>query len=390
MTTNTLKIVVDENIPYGEDAFGVLGHVITAPGRAISRELLTDADALIVRSITQVNEALLRDTKVRFVGTCTIGEDHIDKAYLAKNAIGFSSAPGCNANSVGEYIVAALLHLSDRYGFRLEEMCLGIVGVGNVGTNVHAKAQALGMTCVLNDPPLADATGDPMYRPLHELLECDIITLHTPLTRRGKYPSWHLVDKEVLRWLKPHAIILNSSRGSVVDNVALEEALRTEHIRAAVLDVWEHEPTPNPRLLEETVIATPHIAGYSFDGKVNGTRQVYEALCQFLGRTPEWSPDDLLPPPPVPSLTINPDATAPLSGAVSAVYDIMSDDADLRGILDVPREQHAAHFDGLRKNYPVRREFYNTVVQLTRPDAIMTETLSGLGFSVCQGPENNA
>ncbi len=377
-----MKIIVDENIPYGKEAFGALGEVETAAGRAIDTAMLRDADALIVRSITKVNEALLAGTSVRFVGTCTIGEDHVDKAYLAANDITFTSAPGCNANSVGEYIVAALLTLAQRYDLRLDTMTLGIVGVGNVGAKVFAKATALGMRCVLNDPPLADASKDPIYRPMDEILECDAITLHTPLTRRGKYPTWHLADKEFIRWLQPGAVLINSSRGSVVDAFALEEALRTAHIRAAVLDVWENEPTPNTALLEMTAIATPHIAGYSFDGKVNGTRQVYEALCVFLECAPTWTPDALLPPPPVPDLTVDPRADAPLTGAVSSVYDIMSDDAEMRGILELPREQHAAYFDGLRKNYPVRREFFNTAVRLTRPDAPLSDTLSGIGFSL--------
>ncbi|HDP34379.1 MAG TPA: 4-phosphoerythronate dehydrogenase [Candidatus Hydrogenedentes bacterium] len=379
-----MKIIVDENIPYGKEAFGTLGDVQTAHGRKITPDMLQGADALIVRSITKVNEALLADTLVRFVGTCTIGEDHIDKAYLAANNIAFTSAPGCNANSVGEYIIAALLVLAERYGLRLDEMSLGIVGAGNVGSKVYKKATALSMTCVLNDPPLADATGDPIYRPVDEILECDVVTLHTPLERGGKYPTWHLGDKEFIRWLKPSAILINSSRGAVVDNFALEEALRTEDIRAAVLDVWENEPTPNTELLRLTDIATPHIAGYSFDGKVNGTTQVYEALCAFLGGEPTWTPQEVLPPPPVPELLVNPDEADPLTGAVLSVYDIMTDDMGMREILELPRENHAAHFDGLRKNYPVRREFFNTTVRLSRPDETLAQRLAGIGFSVAE------
>ncbi len=377
-----MKIIVDENIPYGKESFGTLGTVETAPGRQINRDVLLDADALIVRSITKVNAALLENTPVRFVGTCTIGEDHIDKAYLAANGITFTSAPGCNANSVGEYITAALLVLADRYQLRLDELSLGIVGVGNVGSRVFQKATALGMRCVLNDPPLYDQTNDSIYRPIDEILECDIITFHTPLEKAGKYPTYHLCDKEFLRWLKPGAILINSSRGAVVDNYDLEEALRTEHIRAAVLDVWENEPTPNPELLRLAAIATPHIAGYSFDGKVNGTTQVYEALCASLGFDATWSPQDFLPPPPLPEITVNPAGNHALTGAVLSIYDIMADDSNMRGILDLPRDEYAAYFDGLRKNYPVRREFFNTVAHLSHQDERVANILEGIGFTL--------
>lgn len=377
-----MKIIVDENIPYGEDAFGTLGDVKTVHGRKISREMLLDASALIVRSITRVDAALLDGTSVRFVGTCTIGEDHVDKKCLKERNIAFSSAPGCNANSVAEYIVAALLVLADRYRFRLEDKTLGIIGVGNVGAKVHQKAEALGMTCVLNDPPRAEATGDPIFRPLDEILECDIITAHTPLNKSGKHPSWHLLDKEFFRWLKPDAIVINSSRGAVCDNFALEEVLRTGHIRAAVLDVWENEPEPNPVLLEMTGIATPHIAGYSFDGKVNGTRQVYEALCAYWEKPVAWNPENVLPPADRPELAVDPDAPDGLSGAVAAVYDLMQDDAQMRGLLETAPEARSAYFDGLRKNYPVRREFFNTAVSLTRDDKRMRKVLTGIGFRV--------
>lgn len=377
-----MKIIVDENIPYGKEAFSTLGDVQTVHGRKITRETVADADALIVRSITKVNQALLENTPVRFVGTCTIGEDHVDKAYLAANGITFTSAPGCNANSVGEYITAALLVLAERFQLHLNELSLGIVGVGNVGSKVFRKATALGMRCVLNDPPLASKTGDPIYRPIDEILECDIITFHTPLEKSGNHPTYHLCDKEFLRWLKPSTIVINSSRGAVVDNYDLEEALRTEHIRAAVLDVWENEPTPNPELLCLAAIATPHIAGYSFDGKVNGTTQVYEALCASLGCDATWSPQDFLPPPPLPEITVNADDDHAIIDAVLSIYDIMEDDSNMRGILDLPREEHAAYFDGLRKNYPVRREFFNTIAHLSHQDESVANILEGIGFTL--------
>lgn len=377
-----MNILVDENIPYGPEAFGTLGTVRKAAGRSITNAMLADVDALIIRSITKVNAALLEGTPVRFVGTCTIGEDHVDKACLSRKGIGFSSAPGCNANSVAEYIVTALLYLARKYGFDLTSKRLGIVGVGNVGSKVWRKAQALGMTCVLNDPPLAAKTGDPVYRPLDEIRECDVITFHTPLKKSGDYPTWHLADEAFLAALRPGTILFNTSRGAVVDNSALEAALRRRHIAAAVLDVWEKEPTPNLDLLARSDIATPHIAGYSFDGKVNGTRQIYEALCASLGMDAAWDPKPLLPPPPLPELTVDPHVPDVLTTTVLQAYDLVGDDARMRGITAVPTEEQGPYFDRLRKEYPVRREFFNTCIRLTRPDDRLRDTLSGIGFNV--------
>ncbi len=377
-----MNILVDENIPYGLEAFGSLGKVRSAHGRSITAAMLREVDALIVRSITKVNPSLLDGTPVRFVGTCTIGEDHIDKIYLAERDITFTSAPGCNANSVAEYIITALLYLAQKYGFDPASKRLGIVGVGNVGSKVYRKASALGLTCVLNDPPLAEKTGDPVYRPLEEIRECDIITFHTPLNKVGIHPTWHLADKAFLRSLRPGTLLFNTARGAVVDNAALEEALRDGHLHAAVVDVWENEPTPRHGLLEMSDIATPHIAGYSFDGKVNGTRQVYAALCEFMGKKPSWDPAPLLPPPGLPELTVAPDAPGVLATTVLRAYDLLGDDGRMRAITSLPADEQGAWFDRLRKEYPVRREFFNTRIRLTRADERLARILSGVGFAL--------
>ncbi len=377
-----MVVLVDENVPYGREAFGLLGEVRTAHGRKISREMLADADALVVRSITKVNRDLLEGTPVRFVGTCTIGEDHVDKAWLQSQGITFSSAPGCNANSVGEYITAALLHLSEKHGLTLAGMKLGIVGVGNVGRRVRQKAEALGLQCVLNDPPRFEAeSGDPVFRPIGEILDCDIVTFHVPIEKTGPHATWHLADAAFLSRMKPGAILINSSRGPVVDNQALKSALQEGRLRAAVLDVWEGEPQVDTELLKLADIATPHIAGYSFDGKVNGTRQVYEALCASLNRPAEWDPSPLLPAPDCPEVTIDPSNTGALSGAVRAVYEIMSDDARMREMLALTApEEQSAWFDRLRKEYPRRREFFNTRATFTRPGTELEKVFSGVGF----------
>ncbi len=379
-----MRIVVDENVPYGREAFGTLGDVVTAPGRQITPETVKDAELLVVRSITHVNQALLDGSPIRFVGTCTIGEDHIDKAYLAERGIGFSSAPGCNANSVGQFMTSAWLVLAEKHGLDLSSLKLGIVGVGNVGKRVLAKSTALGMTCVLNDPPLFDETGDPKYRPLDEIFDCDIVTLHVPIEKGGTHPTWHLADEAFLRRMKPGALFVNSSRGAVCDNQALKEVLRAGHLQGALLDVWEGEPTPDCELIEMVDLATPHIAGYSFDGKVDGTRQVYDAACRFLDLSAAWKAEDSLPAPEVPEITVDGSNPNALKEAVMPVYDIRNDDADMRKILAVDAGEQAAYFDGLRKNYPRRREFFNTTVRIDPPHPGLTKILSGIGFSVCQ------
>jgi erythronate-4-phosphate dehydrogenase len=376
----TLTIVADENIPYAREAFAPFGTVHLLPGRHLTSDELRGADALLVRSITKVNESLLHCTPVRFVGTATIGTDHVDLEYLQANNIAFAAAPGCNANSVGEYIAAALLVLAGRQGRPLAGRTLGIIGHGNAGRAVETRAHALGMQVVLHDPPRAQATRDQAYRALGEALDCDFISLHVPLTRGGEHPTFHLVDQTFLRAMRPDAFLLNSSRGAVIDNPALLHALKQQQLAGAVLDVWEGEPAINAALAEYVAIATPHIAGYSFDGKVAGTRQIHESFCANFGFDPAWSIDSLLPPPAVPALTLHPAGEATVSSAVRAVYDILADDNALRHTLTLPAQERPLAFDRLRREYPQRREFHHTHITLQPHDPALAEQLRGLGF----------
>lgn len=380
-----MKIVADENIPYAREAFGLLGEVVTAHGRKMDAALLRDADLLMVRSITKVNRDLLEQSRVRFVGTATIGEDHIDKAYLAERGIGFSSAPGCNANSVADYLTAALLVLATTRGFQLRERKLGIIGHGNVGKRVERRALAFGMGCILNDPPLQRETGDAKYHPLDEIFDCQIITVHVPLTKSGPDATYHLLNEDFFDRVKTGTIIINTSRGSVVDGKALRAALESGKVGASVLDVWEGEPNIDLDLFANLALGTPHIAGYSFDGKVNGTRQIYEAACRHLGQAPAWDPSPLLPAPECPEIDADGAAQDPqreLLRVVSAVYDIRRDDKALRDIILKNPEERGAYFDRLRKEYPRRREFHNTLVRITPENEAMAQCLAGLSFRV--------
>jgi len=379
-----MRIVADENIPFLSEAFGPLGDVAALPADRMTPEAVQSADALIVRSVTPVGARLLSGSKVRFVATATIGTDHIDGEYLAAHGIGFASAAGSNARSVAEYVVAALTVLAERRSSSLAGKVMGIVGVGNVGSRVARMAAAIGMTVLRNDPPLARSTGDPAYVPIEALFDADFLTFHVPLTHDGPDATYHMIDEGLLRGLKRGATLFNTSRGAVGDTAALRAAIQAGHIGAAVLDVWEGEPNINLDLVAGAAIATPHIAGYSLDGKVNGTRMVLEALCRHFGMERAWDPSPLLDPPRVPRLRIRA-GTPPeeaLRQAAGAAYDIRADDAALRAMAKQPPEKRSRYFVSLRKNYPVRREFPSTAVELDAGDAKTASLLGALGFSV--------
>ncbi|MBM4047407.1 MAG: 4-phosphoerythronate dehydrogenase PdxB [Planctomycetes bacterium] len=382
-----MKIVADENIPLVKDAFSGLGDARLVRGRDLNAEVVRDAELLLVRSVTKVNARLLDGSKVRFVATATIGTDHVDLPYLRQRGIAFASAPGSNANSVGEYVVAALLALAKRGGFRLGGKTLGVVGVGNVGRKVVQKAQALGMTVLQNDPPLQRQTGDPRFVPLDALFNADAITVHVPLARTGPDATYHLVNADFLKRMKSGSVFLNSSRGEVVDEPSLSQALVSGHLSAAVLDVWKGEPSIDVSLLATVALGTPHIAGYSFNGKINGTVMIYRAACEFLGVKPTWDPTPLLPPPPHPTITVDArgrDEEDVLREVVRTVYDIERDDRALRGVLQTAAADRGKFFDALRHKYRVRREFQNSAVVAQSASQGLRSKLAGIGFRVSE------
>jgi erythronate-4-phosphate dehydrogenase len=380
-----VKIIADANIPFVKDCFSSIGEVEVFPGRQITRDVVGDADCLLVRSVTRVGSDLLVGSKVRFVGTATIGFDHIDIEYLAGNKVGFASAPGSNANSAAEYVIAGLLEIGRKYKITLKGKSIGIIGVGNVGSRVAEKCAALGMKALLNDPPLQRETGDAKYLPLEEIFDCDFITLHTPLTFEGVDKTFHLVDEKFFESLKAGCIFFNTSRGEVVDAKALKASIRSGQLETTVLDVWENEPNIDTELLKMVDIGTPHIAGYSLDGKIAGVIMIYKAACKYFGLEAKFDIKDFLPEPGVRQLKINPNSGSEqdvLRAVVEKIYRIREDDSKLRQILDVSAERKGEFFDDLRKNYPVRREFQNTGVVLEMPSKSLTEKLMGIGFKV--------
>ena len=378
-----MKIIADENIPFVAECFSSIGDVKVVSGRGMTPNIIADAEVLLIRSITPVGADLLTGSKVRFVGTATIGFDHIDIEYLSRNKIGFASAPGSNANSATEYVIAALLNISKRHSIDLEGKSIGIIGVGNVGGRVAKKASALGMKILLNDPPLHRQTGAPKYLPIEKLFDCDFVTLHTPLTFEGEDKTFHLADEKFFESLKTGCIFLNASRGGVVDSSALKTAIEESRLQATVLDVWENEPNIDVELLEMVDIGTPHIAGYSLDGKIAGMIMIYKAVCEYFELEVKFDFDSFLPVPAIPELKINTQSVSEqdaLLGIVERIYDINADDVRLRRMLEESAKERGKCFDSLRKNYPVRREFQNTRIIVEDKNSSLARKLKGIGF----------
>ncbi|AKL42929.1 MULTISPECIES: 4-phosphoerythronate dehydrogenase PdxB [Serratia] len=372
-----MKILVDENMPYAAELFSRLGDVQAVPGRPIPREALADADALMVRSVTKVNEALLAGSRIGFVGTATAGTDHVDDAWLQRQGIGFSAAPGCNAIAVVEYVFSALMLLAERDGFHLRDKTVGIIGVGNVGSRLDARLKALGVRTLLCDPPRADRGDAGEFWPLEKLVaEADVLTFHTPLNKSGPYHSLHLADADLLAALPDNRILINACRGPVVDNAALLQVLEKGKKLSTVLDVWEPEPDLSLPLLARVDIGTAHIAGYTLEGKARGTTQVFEAFSRHLGQPQQVALASLLPVPEFSQIRLNgPLDEARLKRLMHLVYDVRRDDAPLRKVAGQPGE-----FDRLRKHYQERREWSSLAVQCD--DSASAELLGKLGFSV--------
>ena len=374
--------MADKNIPYVREAFASLGSVRTVSGGEMSAEVVADADLLLTRSTITVDEQLLGRSRARFVATATAGVEHVDQEYLARRGIEFASAPGSNANSVAEYVAEALLVLAERGGWSVAGKTIGVVGVGNVGSRIVQKARALGVSVLENDPPLARRTGESRFVDIREIVKADVVTLHVPLTREGRDATYHMVDAAFLGEMKPGAVLINAARGPVVVEEDLKRAIKSGRLAAVVLDVWDNEPEVSTELLEMVDIGTPHIAGHSLDGKVAGTAMVYEAACRFLGVEPTVDVRTFLPPPEVPEIIVDGggDPEAIVRATATQVYNVLDDDARLREISAVPPAERGEFFASLRRNYPVRREFYNTALSFRDCPQQARTALLRLGF----------
>ena len=338
-----MKIIIDNKIPSIKEAVqGIADEVIYAPGKDFTLELVRDADALIVRTRTHCNRKLLEGSRVKFIATATIGFDHIDTEYCKQAGIEWTNAPGCNAASVAQYIQSSLLVWRSIRNKKLDELTIGIIGVGNVGSKVVKVAQDFGMRVLLNDLPREEKEGNESFTSLNKIAEeCDIITFHVPLYKEGKYKTFHLADENFFRSLKRKPLIINTSRGEVIETDALLNALNSQAISDAIIDVWEHEPEINRELLEKVIIGTPHIAGYSADGKANATRMSLDAICKFFHIDGNYEIKAPAPASPVIQAKSHEDA-------LLQMYNPVEDSDRLKSQPEL--------FETLRGDYPLRRE----------------------------------
>ena len=373
-----IRIAADEKIPFLKGVLEPYANVVYLPGSQINRKAAMESDALIIRTRTKCNSELLSGTPVKFIGTATIGFDHIDTDYCEKNNIKWINAAGCNSSSVQQYIAAALLRIAGESGFSLEDKVLGIVGVGNVGSKVQNLAKILGMKVILNDPPRARKERKKIFVSLDQVLkESDIITLHVPLNMDGKDKTFHLFDTGIFDKVKNGAWLINSSRGEVVETEALKNAISEEKLAGTVIDVWEKEPEIDIPLMHAAFLATSHIAGYSTDGKANGTSLIIRELCRFFNvPLADWFPEAITAPSePVLSIDCNGKSREEIiRKAVFHSYNIVEDDIRLR--FD------PSHFEKERENYPVRREFPSYTINLKDGTPEIETKLKELGFKV--------
>ncbi|RYY79185.1 MAG: 4-phosphoerythronate dehydrogenase [Moraxellaceae bacterium] len=354
MPDQPLKIIADENLALTDYFFEDLADIEYRAGRGINARDVHDANALLVRSVTKVTSDLLAGSAVEFVGSATIGTDHIDLAGLADAGVEIAHAPGCNAQAVAEYVVTAILTLQPSAIQAGSDFCLGIVGLGNVGSKLAILAQRLGWRVIGTDPKVQLAAIENLsFAQL--LAQSDVISIHVPITRTGADATYHLFDPAAFAQMKATCLLINSARGEVVSEQALlADIAKTQ--RPVVLDVFEHEPIISKNLLDHLALATPHIAGYSLEGKARGTQMIYQAFCQHfnldackqfesqLPDMPEWFD------PKQPLLQ-------QLLSLLPQLYDIRADDQALRAGLNTDGVVDAAYFDHLRKTYPLRREW---------------------------------
>ncbi|HPN83748.1 MAG TPA: 4-phosphoerythronate dehydrogenase PdxB [Victivallales bacterium] len=369
-----MKFVVDEKIPFLKGVLETAGaEVLYLSGAKICRRDLIDADGIIVRTRTNCGESILEGTKVKFIATATIGFDHIDTEYCDSKGIYWTNAPGCNSSSVAQYICSALLNWSDSRGVDINGAAIGIIGVGNVGSKVAKVADALGMKVLLNDPPRQRKEGGDFVSIEKILHDADVITLHVPLQDEGTDKTYHMADDNFFREIRRKALFVNSSRGEVVDSSALKRAIKDGIIRDAIIDVWEDEPDIDRELLALAKFATPHIAGYSTDGKANGTAMSVRAASKFFKLGLDgWFPEGV----PLPSQTkidvSDTESWASILKAVNFSYDIKRDDKSLRS--------SPSDFEKLRGSYPLRREFPSFSVVSDSEDDRVRKIFNKLGF----------
>jgi erythronate-4-phosphate dehydrogenase len=373
-----MKIVIDDKIPYIQGTFENIAEVIYLPGSKTTANVVKDADALVTRTRTLCNEQLLANSSVKFIATATIGFDHIDTDYCAANGIQWTNAPGCNSRSVEQYIASTLITLAERKRISLKGMTMGIVGVGNVGSKIARLCTLLGMKVLLNDPPRERAEGSAAFVGLEQIMEqADIISLHVPLNMKGEDTTFHLANELFFAKLHRNPFLINSCRGEVVKTAAVKDAIKKGRISAFVCDCWENEPKIDLELLALTEIATPHIAGYSKDGKAVGTQMSVQAISRFFHLDLDtWKPKGVEAPknPIIEVNGANLKEHEIIAKAILTTYDIRQDDTIFRN--------NTSLFEQLRGDYPTRREFPAYTIKARNIESETLEKLKDLGFEV--------
>ncbi len=374
-----MQVIADKNIPYVYDAFKGVGQLRLLESGEITAATVKNCDILVVRYVTRVDKKLLAGSRIKFVGTVSAGTDHIDLRYLKDQKIAFSAAPGSNAESVAEYVIAALLSLHKLGRINIPEATLGVVGVGNVGSRVAIKAKALGMNVLLNDPPKRRTTDDKSFKPLSSLMGSDVITIHTPLTFTGKDKTAGLFGAKRLAGLKRGAVVINTARGGIVCERSLKKCLTSGRLGGAVIDVWENEPNIAPGLVDLSDISTPHVAGLSQEARLAAVCVIYAAVCAHFRIAPVWKPPVRRRAPLVCVRSPRDTLCSVLHGAVRRIYNIEKDSAEFK--LEVVKGPTAgAAFTAFRKRYLRRSELSSRVLALSGP-ARFARVMRTLGFN---------
>lgn len=373
-----MLIIIDDKIPYIKGVLEPFADIGYYPGNKISPSIIRLADALIIRTRTKCSADLLKGSSVKFIATATIGYDHIDTTYCQKNGINWTNAAGCNSGAVMQYIASALLTYASVKNIKLNEHVLGVIGAGNVGKKVVRLAESFGMPVVINDPPRERKEGSCGFISVDGILrEADIITFHVPLNIEGDDCTFHLANEGFFSRMNKESVLINTSRGEVIDTLALKKILKKGILSSAILDVWENEPFIDKDLVASTFIGTPHIAGYSIDGKSNATTYVVNAVSRFFNFGIEgWEPDSI-PDPENKEIIYNAsnkNMQEVLFDLVKSTYDIMRDDKLLRNETD--------NFEKLRENYPFRREFGAYSFKISNLSEENKMSLIRLGFNI--------
>lgn len=369
------KIIIDDAIPYAKEMFSTLGEITCLPGKEINASHVKKADALIIRSRTNINSSLLNNSSVNFVGSTVVGLDHIDQDYLSQKKINFYSAQGCNANSVAEFVITCIINHAEENNIQLNKKTLGIIGIGNVGKRLHKKANALGLTILANDPPRQEKDNLLNFVTLEQALTADFVSFHTPLTTEGEFPTTNLLNKNNFAFIKKNALIINAARGGVIEESAWINYAQQNPSLTSIVDCWENEPNVNSKLADISALSTPHIAGHALEAKIKGSQMVYQALCKHWQEqeSNHWQ-SYLIEKPIALKLTHSSSSQKIIQQLLKQCYQPTNDHQAIK-------ITNPLAFEHYRRHYPIRREWTEYNVYASKHDKL-NQTIKALGFGL--------